>query len=257
MTSHKSIMVWGDYGPDSVTGRWSANTYDADDAVKYVPADSKPIGVRVKQLLWDKNDEAIVVSRIYRVWKIHNSDKWLVNTNGYTLGGVLDGQYNRMFGSKVEAKVAAQNHYQAAIGEPIKPAQPDHVGYALSIEQAAQVAVNRHSHWHKLGSDCLVDDDVSACADIAAAIRALITAPQRDALQAVIDAAVAKARAEDAAHQQSYSSAADMLAIVDALRISGPIALADFKSHPFILNNEEEAAVAVITAALTQIGAKP
>ena len=39
MTSHKSIMVWGDHGPDSVTGRWSANTYDGDDAVKYVPSD--------------------------------------------------------------------------------------------------------------------------------------------------------------------------------------------------------------------------
>lgn len=93
-------------------------------------SDSKLSGVRVKPLLWNKNDEALVVSRIYRVWKIHNSDKWLVNTNGYTLGGVLDGQYNRMFGSKVEAKVAAQNHYQAAIGEPIKPAQPCPAIYA-------------------------------------------------------------------------------------------------------------------------------
>ncbi len=38
-------------------------------------------------------------------------------------------------------------------------------------EACADVAVNRHWHWGKLGNACLVDDDASACADIAAAIR--------------------------------------------------------------------------------------
>ena len=33
----KTIMVWGDYGPDSVTGKWSSNTYDSADATEYVP----------------------------------------------------------------------------------------------------------------------------------------------------------------------------------------------------------------------------
>jgi len=41
-------------------------------------------------------------------------------------------------------------------------------------DACADVAVNRHWHWGKLGAACLVDDDASACADIAAAIRALI-----------------------------------------------------------------------------------
>jgi len=38
-------------------------------------------------------------------------------------------------------------------------------------EACADLAVNRHWHWGELGNACLVDDDVSACADIAAAIR--------------------------------------------------------------------------------------
>ena len=54
MTSHKSIMVWGDYGPDSITGQWSANTYDRNDAVEYVPSalDAAPQAVAVKPLVW-------------------------------------------------------------------------------------------------------------------------------------------------------------------------------------------------------------
>ena len=32
------ITAWRDY-PDGVTGRWSANTYDAEDAVEYIRAD--------------------------------------------------------------------------------------------------------------------------------------------------------------------------------------------------------------------------
>lgn len=32
------IYAWGDFGPDSVTGRWGANTYP-NEAVAYVPQD--------------------------------------------------------------------------------------------------------------------------------------------------------------------------------------------------------------------------
>ena len=48
------------------------------------------------------------------------------------------------------------------------------VAKAVEAERdaCADLAVNRHWHWGKMGSACLVDDDASACADIAAAIRA-------------------------------------------------------------------------------------
>jgi hypothetical protein len=42
-----------------------------------------------------------------------------------------------------------------------------------ALEEAAQTAETRHGVWLGLGADCLVDDDISACSDIAAAIRAM------------------------------------------------------------------------------------
>ena len=42
-----------------------------------------------------------------------------------------------------------------------------------ALEDAAQTAETRHGVWLGLGADCLVDDDISACSDIAAAIRAM------------------------------------------------------------------------------------
>lgn len=39
----------------------------------------------------------------------------------------------------------------------------------------------------------------------------------------------------------------------EALSISGPIALADFANHPFILNNEEKRKVAVIRAMIPEV----
>lgn len=47
-------------------------------------------------------------------------------------------------------------------------------GRREGLEAAAKVAEHRHNEWQRLGSACLVDDDISACADIAIAIRALI-----------------------------------------------------------------------------------
>lgn len=130
MTSHKSIMVWGDYGPDSVTGRWSANTYDAEDAVEYVPAD-------LAQAAVDAALEGAAVAL---------NDRGAREEDNFGL--------NR----------ASQNYFRAR--------------------------------------------------DM---VRALITAPQRDALQAVIDAAVAEARAEDAA--ALAESRAYGLAMQEELRV--------------------------------------
>lgn len=42
-----------------------------------------------------------------------------------------------------------------------------------ALEDAAQTAETRHGVWLGLGADCLVDDDISACSDIATAIRAM------------------------------------------------------------------------------------
>lgn len=39
-------------------------------------------------------------------------------------------------------------------------------------EACALVAEHQHKEWAALGNACLVDDDMSACSDIAAAIRA-------------------------------------------------------------------------------------
>jgi hypothetical protein len=39
-------------------------------------------------------------------------------------------------------------------------------------EACADVALDRHKTWHAIGPGCLVDDDASACSDIAAAILA-------------------------------------------------------------------------------------
>jgi hypothetical protein len=47
--------------------------------------------------------------------------------------------------------------------------------------------------------------------------------------------------------------APDLAELVEALRIAGPIALADFANHPFILNEDEKRKVAVISAALAKI----
>ena len=35
----EKITAWGAFGPLSVTGQWSANTYTRDDAVVYIRAD--------------------------------------------------------------------------------------------------------------------------------------------------------------------------------------------------------------------------
>lgn len=37
MTTHTIIYAWGDFGPDSVTGQWSANTFYDESAEPYVP----------------------------------------------------------------------------------------------------------------------------------------------------------------------------------------------------------------------------
>jgi predicted phosphoribosyltransferase len=42
-----------------------------------------------------------------------------------------------------------------------------------ALEEAAQTASERHLAWQDQAGACLVDDDISACSDIAAAIRAL------------------------------------------------------------------------------------
>lgn len=49
----------------------------------------------------------------------------------------------------------------------------------------------------------------------------------------------------------------EVRALVDAFRIAGLIALADFAMHPFILNDHEKTKVAKIKAALADLDPKP
>lgn len=65
-----------------------------------------------------------------------------------------------------------------------------HAGFRAGLEAAAKVAEERHDEWSRLGFECEVEDDISACADIAAAIRA-IPVPEPDPVAELVRAAKA------------------------------------------------------------------
>lgn len=181
MTYHKSIMAWGDYGPESVTGRWSANTYDADDAVEYVlKSDFEKVRVAA--------DLGLKMAEVNDLW----------NT-AETIKAALTQTTDK------------------------EPAQPDPVvGWVCAIEQAVAVADAKRQKYataaHEKPDPWAQNAAKSLCADdISAAIRALITQRDHDALAAHVAAEVAKARAEDA--EMLAESRAYALALQEELRV--------------------------------------
>ena len=142
MTSHKSIMVWGDYGPDSITGQWSANTYDRDDAVEYVPAaiDAAPQAVVMKPLAWVKHPSADIwrvdtIIGTYKVFGTGPSPSW--DFDGLT-------EKSSHVCKSVEAGFsAAQAHHDANILSCINltPASP--LSAAVAYARAADAVRNR------------------------------------------------------------------------------------------------------------------
>lgn len=162
MTSHKSIMAWGDYGPESVTGRWSANTYDADDAVEYVlKSDFEKVRFAA--------DLGLKMAEVNDLW----------NT-AETIKAAL---------TQTTDKEPAQPDpvgWVCAIEQAVAVADAKRQKYATAAHE-------KPDPWAQNAAKSLCADDISA------AIRSLITQPQHDALAAHVAAEVAKARADEAA----------------------------------------------------------
>jgi FtsZ-binding cell division protein ZapB len=64
-------------------------------------------------------------------------------------------------------RIAALTAERDALALQVQRARDD------ALEEAAQTASARHLAWQEQAGACLVDDDISACSDIADAIRAL------------------------------------------------------------------------------------
>ena len=216
MTYHKSIMAWGDYGPESVTGRWSANTYDADDAVEYVlKSDFEKVRFAA--------DLGLKMAEVNDLW----------NT-AETIKAALTQTTDK------------------------EPAQPDPVGWVCAIEQAVAVADAKRQKYataaHEKPDPWAQNAAKSLCADdISAAIRALITDPQRGALAVHVAAEVAKARAEE--KQRIIDALREEAGVLPCDEDAGVVAdCADLIEANFSYEDCEALKIAHEAA---QIGAKP
>lgn len=102
---HKTIMAWGDYGPESVTGQWSANTYDREDAVEYVPAGS----IGIKPLTWELSNARSIVGT-YNIGRV--GGEWWVRLRDCE---IADGHASSFEAAEIAAKAAANADYERRI----------------------------------------------------------------------------------------------------------------------------------------------
>lgn len=129
-------------------------------------------------------------------------------------------------------RFAAWNAGKASACAPFaNPRDLTQAAVAAALEGAKQTLNDM------IGNTLMTPDQTNAVRGAILRIRALITAPQRDAMQAVIDAAVAEARADDAETIAEFRAA-----------------LSDWDRHGGQVQHERLLAA---EAALAQIGAKP
>ena len=100
-----AIMAWGDYGPDSITGQWSANTYDREDAVEYVPAGS----IWIKPLIWELSNARSIVGT-YNIGRI--GGEWWVRLRDCE---IAEGHAPSFEAAEIAAKAAAQSDHDARV----------------------------------------------------------------------------------------------------------------------------------------------